>query len=270
MADYDINGTVFYKLPLFHKSGAYVRSRLAAAWLGLLDPPPTLDERQTLGWREQLKYSRQLARSGVVHALAIQPGRLAARVENPITKVMHGVRMLAERATDQTWSEIAARASREAHMAAQIANGVLPDVMISALALRRDEITVEVDGAPLAPDSPPDTLFATPWLVFAERVDADPWLWVLFRGQTQDGLLDLIHQQGRVRAEVSQTGAQVISEALRINRFWVMDDPPPASTHTQDSTSPSPVLARLAKPSAGLRVDRRSLSAVLRQAYRDK
>jgi hypothetical protein len=268
MPDYDINGTVFYKLPLFHKGGAYVKTRLAAAWLGLLDPPATLDERHTLGWREQLKNSRQLARSGVVHALAIQPGRLSARVEHPLTKVMHGVRMLAERATDQTWAEVAAHASREAQLAAQIVNEVLPDVFIPALTLRRDQVTVEVDGVALAPDAMPHELFTTPWLVFAERVDVDPWLWVLFRGQTQDGLLDLIRQHGRSQAEAAQPASRAIGETLPLNRFWVMGDVPPMTAHADGGASP--VLARLAKSSPGLRVGRRALSAVLRQAYREK
>jgi hypothetical protein len=73
---------------------------------------------------------------------------------------------------------------------------------------------------------PPDALLVTPWLMFAERIDADPWLWVLFRGQTQDGLLDLIRQHSRAIAEAGKplTQAQAMSESLPLNRFWVMGD----------------------------------------------
>jgi uncharacterized Zn finger protein len=271
MADYDINGTIFYNVPLLHKGGAYVKERLAAAWLSLIQPMPGLDEWPALVWRERLKNSRQLARSGVVHALAVRPGRLAARVEHPLTKAMHNVKINAPVAREQAWSDLTAQASREAQVIAQIVNGALPESFISSLLLARHEIVFQADGASLSLDQPPDSLFATPWLVFAERVDADPWLWVLFRGQTQDGLLDLIRQHGRAQAAASRSSTSLMSEMLPLDRFWRMGEVAQTGTTAKDAkdakSGKSPVLTRLAKPSAGLRIGKRALSGVLRRAY---
>jgi hypothetical protein len=266
MANYDINGIIFYNLPLVHRAGPFVKSRLAAACLGAFDPPAALDEARALAWRERLKNARQLARSGVVHALAVQPGRGAARGEHPISAAMHSVRMLAPRASEATWAELADMAGREASLAAQVAAGAVPDAFVPALALARDAITVEVDGAPLPPDAPPDPLFVTPWLVFAERVDADPWLWVLLRGQTQDGVLDLMRQRAQARADGNRPPVAALSEALPLERFWVMGEAPALSAPADRAASP--VMARLARPSPGLRVGRRALSSVLRRAHR--
>lgn len=265
MANYDINGIIFYNLPLVHRAGPFVKSRLAVTCLSAFDPPAALDEARSLAWRERLKNARQLARSGVVHALAVQPGRLAARVEHPITRVMHSVRMLAPRASEAAWADLADLAGREAGLAAQVAAGAVPDAFVSALVLARDAIAVEVDGAPLPPDAAPDPLLVTPWLVFAERVDADPWLWVLLRGQTQDGVLDLMRQRARARAEADRPPAAARAESLPLERFWVMGDAPALSAPADRATSP--VMARLARPSPGLRVGRRALSSVLRRAH---
>jgi hypothetical protein len=263
MADYDINGTLFYNLRLLHKSGAFAKTHLAAMWLALLDAPADADERAALIWRERLKNARQLARSGVVHALAVQPGRLAARIEHPISKAMHSVRILASRADDATWDAVADVAARTAETAAAIAHNALPAAVVQPLLLAREAITLEADGAMLPHAAPPDPLLITPWLVFAERLDDDPWLWLLFRGQTQDGLLDLMQQ--RSRAQVAGIAPSELNEALPFNHFWVMGSAPAIAPQGTDNLSP--VMRRLAGHSAGLRMGRRSLAAALRKAY---
>ncbi|NJM39653.1 MAG: hypothetical protein HC853_02210 [Anaerolineae bacterium] len=46
MANYDINGTIFYNPDLKHRFGVSSWSRLAAAWLALIEPPTGLAERE--------------------------------------------------------------------------------------------------------------------------------------------------------------------------------------------------------------------------------
>lgn len=219
MAEYDISGVVMYNTRLFHMGGAHVKTRLAGAWLALIDPPSTEDERATLVWRERLKNARQLARSGVVQAFAVQPGRLAARVEHPITQVMHNVRVLAPRAGEEAWNNVSDLASRTAETAAAIAQRRLPDEVIVPLALARGDIVIEADGVALPANAPPDALLITPWLVFAERIDEDPWLWMLFRGQTQDGLLALMQKRGQQQRAAGKTAASELADALPLQRF---------------------------------------------------
>lgn len=257
MADYNINGTLFFNVALQHKGGPRARTQLAESFLRLIDPLSNLDERQTLIWRERLKNSRALARSGVVHALAVQPGRIAARIENPLTHAMHSVKIGAPAASEAVWDAVATQAGREAQAAAQIANGALPDSLLPNLLLTRGDVNHEADGATMPLDQPPDALMTTAWLVFAERIDADPWLWMLFRDQTRDGLLALIRQHARERAVQTSSG-----ESFIFDRFWTMGVLP-----ARDAEQPEArVLSQLAASPCSIRIGRRSLATVLKRA----
>ena len=264
MANYDINGTIVYNPDLKQRAGVSSWSPLAAAWLALLEPPANLAEREALLWREHLKDSRALARGGAVLALAIRPGRLAARVEHPISKEMHSVKIVAPIVAPSVWGELATHAAREAQLAARIAEGTLPDVLLPPLALTRDDVTLEADGNLLSAKQAPQSLMTTAWLAFAERIHNDPWLWVLFRGQTQTGLLDLIRVQSRERA-AQQATAQGPAHQFKLEKFWTMGEVPPVSnTHTG---SPR-VLAQLSESAVGIRVGRRNLAQVLAKAMK--
>ena len=264
MANYDINGTIVYNPDYKNRFGVSRYSPLAAAWLALLEPPVGLAERDALLWREHLKDSRTLARHGAVQVLAIRPGHLAARVEQPISKELHNVKIIAPVAAPSTWAELAAHAAREAQLAARIAEGKLPDVLLPPLALTRAAVTLEADGSVLAPTQAPQSLMTTAWLAFAERIHNDPWLWVLFRGQTQTGLLDLIRVQSRERA-AQQASAQGSAHQFKLEKFWAMGDVPPvSSTHT----GPPRVLAQLSESTVPIRVGRRNLAQVLVKAMR--
>ena len=269
MADYDINGTIFYNAALLHRTGARVKSKLAHAWLGLVDPPVMLQDRLHIrAWNQRLVDARQQARAGVVHALVVKPGRLAARVEDPVTKEMHAIKVNVPMLDALAWTRMAAQISGTAEAAAQLVNGILPesllpDLMLSLLNL--PNVAMESDGIAQTLDQMPDPLLITPWLVFAERVDADPWLWVLLRGQTQDGLLDLIRQHSRAQAQAQTGPARVgIDVAFTLESFWRMGD---IKTKPASIDEKSPMRSRLAHVSPGLRVGRRALSAMLREAY---
>ena len=114
-----------------------------------------------------------------------------------------------------------------------------------------------------------DALLITPWLVFAERIDDDPWLWMLFRGQTQDGLLALMQKRGQQQRAAGKTSASELADALPLQRFWHMGVVPMLNDRSNvESGAESPVMRGLAGPSPGLRLGRRSLAAALRGAYR--
>jgi uncharacterized Zn finger protein len=266
MANYDINGTIVYNPDFKNRFGVSSYSSVAAAWLALLEPRANLAERETVLWREHLKDSRALARSGAVLALAIRPGRLAARVEHPASKETHAVKISAPPVAPSVWAELAAHAAREAQLAARIAEGALPEVLLLPLVLTRDDVTFEADGTVLSSKQAPQSLMTTAWLAFAERIHNDPWLWVLFRGQTQTGLLDLIRVQSRARA-AQQASAQGPAHQFKLEKFWTMGElPPVSSTHT----GPPRVLAQLSESAVGIRVGRRSLAQVLVKAMQQK
>jgi|GEM_PF-3767807 len=261
MADYDINGTLFFNVTLQRKGGPRARTPLAEAFLRFLDPPPEMDTQQALMWHRRVISSRSLARSGVVQALAVQPGRVAGRVENPMTHDMHNVKIMTPVAGQATWDAVVAQAGREAKTAAQMASGDLPDSVVPMLLPALSDITSEADGGVLPLDQMPDPLLSTLWLVFAERVDEDPWLWVLFRGQTRDTLLALVHQHAREHAPQASAG-----ESFVLDRFWTMGELP-----TRDADQPeSRVMAQLDGMPCSIRIGRRTLSKVLKRAMQLK
>ena len=266
MANYDINGTIVYNPDFKNRFGVSSYSPLAAAWLALLEPPANLAERDVLLWREHLKDSRTLARNGAVQVLAIRPGRLAARVEHPVSKEMHNVKISAPVVDPSTWAELATHAAREAQLAARIAEGKLPDVLLPPLALTREAVALEADGNVFSSTQAPHSLMTTTWLAFAERIHNDPWLWVLFRGQAQTGLLDLIRVQSRERA-AQQAKSQGPLHQFKLEKFWAMGEVPSInSTHT----GPPRVLAQLAESPIVVRVGRRNLSQVLVKAMQQR
>jgi uncharacterized Zn finger protein len=103
----------------------------------LLNAPTGLSERADLIWRERLKNSRQLARSGVVQAPAVRPGRVSARVEDPLTQAMHSVKISAHVASDDVWNLVADRAGAALESAARLAGGALDPAWVKALLIRR-------------------------------------------------------------------------------------------------------------------------------------
>jgi hypothetical protein len=264
MANYDINGTIFYNPDFKHRFGVSGWSRVAAAWLGLMDVPAGLNEREALLWREHLKDSRAMARNGAVQALAIRPGRLAARVEDPISKAAHTVKIIAPVAAPSVWAELAAQAERGAQLAAQIADGAVPQAFEPSLMLTREAVTFEADGVVLAPTQRPQSLIATAWLAFAERIHVDPWLWVLFRGQTREGLLDLVRSRQREQAQAQAKQANHW-ERFKLSSFWVTGELPAPGT---PSAGQPRVLAQLRKADVDIRVGRRKLGQVLVRAMK--
>lgn len=262
MADYDINGTIFYHLALRHMRGGALKTPWAAAWESLLNATPGLSERADLIWRERLKNSRQLARSGVVHALAVRPGRVSARVEDPLTHAMHSVKISAPVASSDVWDLFADRAGATIESAARLASGALEPAWVEPLLIKRADATFDVDGVLLSASEAPQPLPAAAWLVFAERLEADPWLWVLFRGQTRDGLLDrmeALRQAHAKQKEASSVSKQTLGEGLDMAGFWTMGSVP----KTPPQREQADLLNRLRNEPCGIRVGKKRLSRML-------
>ena len=264
MSDYDINGTVFYNLVLTRVGGIPPWSALAAAWVRLIALPVGLDARAARAWNEALKQGRMLARNGAVQAVALRPGRLAARVAGASSADMRSVKISVATSPEVMWAGMAAEISKQAQSATEIASGKLPTTLLTKLLPSVGEITVEIDGSAHALSQPPDPVVVALWYAVAERMDADPWLWVLLRGQTQASLLEIIRQQARVRAQTEATQSR--ASVLPLKRFWVMSDVPPREAPPINEKAPPRILAQMAASKCALRVGRRSLARVLGQA----
>jgi uncharacterized Zn finger protein len=98
--------------------------------------------------------------------------------------------------------------------------------------------------------------------VFAERLEADPWLWVLFRGQTQDGLLDRMEALRQARAErqaALSPSNNALGEGLDMTHFWTMGVLP----ETPPRLEQADLANRLRSEPCGIFVGKKRLSRVL-------
>lgn len=265
MSEYDINGTVFYNLALIRAGGIPPWSMLAAAWLRLVLVPAGLEARAAKAWDNALKHGRLLARKEAVQACAVRPGRIAARVAAEVGSTnLHSVKISIATAPETVWAELAMEISKQAQLATEIAGGKLPAPLLTKLLPTASEISIEIEGVAHALGQAPDPVVVALWYAVTERIDADPWLWLLLRGQTQAGLLEIIRQQAHEQAQREATQSR--ASVLPFNRFWVMGDVPQREGPTVNEKAQPRILAQMAASKCALRVGRRSLARVLGQA----
>ncbi len=269
MNEYDINGTVFYNLALTRAGGIPPWSALAAAWLRLVLVPAGLDARAAKAWDNVLKQGRLLARNEAVQACAVRPGRIAARVAAHVSGGaaagdLRSVKVNVATSPDTLWVEMATEISKQAQSATEIASGKLPVALLTKLMPVAGEISVDIDGTSHPLDQSPDPIVVALWYALTERIDADPWLWVLLRGQTQTGLLEIIRQQAQEQAQREAT--QSHTSVLPLNRFWTMGSTPQRDAPPIHSKAQPRILAQMAASQCTLRVGRRSLARVLGKA----
>ncbi len=269
MSDYDINGTVFYNLSLTRMGGIPPWSALAAAWLRLMTVPSGLDTRAAKAWDNVLKQGRLLARNEAVQACVVRPGRIAARVATYAAPGvtagdLRSIKVSMTISPTGLWNEVATEISKQVQSATEIASGKLPASLLAKLLPMPSEISVDIDGVVHALDQSPDPIVVALWYAITERIDADPWLWVLLRGQTQTGLLEIIRQQAQEQAQREATQSR--TSVLPLNRFWVMASVPQREAPPTNSKAQPRILAQMAASQCPLRVGRRSLARVLGQA----
>jgi hypothetical protein len=255
---YGPEGTIFYNPVLASNALTANTHPFVRALHDVFGAPAGASGRDLKQWQAHVRMARALGRAGAVHALAVRPGRIAARVIDPASKTTISVRIEGPIAAAQHWADIALRAARDASLAAELANSERPQPWMDALLLSNAELTVATDDARYASDAPLPLLVAAVWPVFVDRVREDPWLWVLFRGQTRLGLLD----QSRKARAAQHALDQHASTGLHLASFWqfespVANEPPPGG---------EPYLMTMLKQRPGdLRLGRRRLSSVIKR-----
>lgn len=217
MSDYDISGTIFYNPVIGVLTVGRGAPPLVQSVVALIAPPAGLRADAVERWEAALYDARALTRGRAVLALSVRPGRIAARVALPGSQVTHNVKIGAPVAAEPLWQEIAAQAAGQIQLAAALSRGEAPAALLAALALPREALVFERDDQAVSLAPLPDMGALAPWYAFAGQVRADPWLWVLFRGQTREGLLALAE---RVRvAQASELDHE--EPALSPAEFWL-------------------------------------------------
>ena len=165
------------------------RGQMAEAWwsqrlVGLLD---------SYGLGTRMQRGRRYARQGQLVDFEVQPGQLIAQVQGS-RRTPYVVTAAAPALADAQWSEIEAAMRARVGFAARLLSGEVPpeleavfdDAGVALLPAKWSDMRASCS----CPDweNPCKHLAATLY-VFADRLDADPWLLLAWRGRTREQLL---------------------------------------------------------------------------------
>jgi uncharacterized Zn finger protein len=194
---------------------------------------------ESYGLGGRMGRGRRYARTGQVLSLDVRPGLLVAQVQGS-RRTPYMVTITMRRPTTKQWNAIDAAMRARVGFAATLLSGEVPADL---------EAVFDASGTPLLPTtwahlttrcSCPDPAnpckhIAAVLYVFADQLDADPWLLLAWRGRTRDQVLAPL----RARA-----GAGGVSDGRSIVApWWPFGASSPAAIDAlrgADSTLPTP------------------------------
>lgn len=165
------------------------RGRMADAWWS----QRLVDLLDSYGLGTRMQRGRRYARQGQLVDFDVQPGQIVAQVQGP-RRAPYVVTAAAPSLTDAQWVEIEAAMRARVGFAARLLAGEVPPELegvfaaagVALLPTRWSDMRASCS----CPDweNPCKHLAATLY-VFADRLDADPWLLLAWRGRTREQLL---------------------------------------------------------------------------------
>lgn len=232
---------------------------------------------ESFGYGSRLDRGRSYARRGQVLGWSVTPGEIKARVQGS-RRVPYNVRIGLRPLTDSDWASAEQAMSERALFAAKLLAGEMPQQIEEAFKTCRLSLFPasgrELSSACSCPDwASPCKHVAAVFYLFAEALDADPFLAFAWRGRTRR---QLIEQLRRLRGGDGQTTSSSLDlrtmlgtgPALRecAARFWAAG-PELAAVSAQPRAPevPDATLRRLG--ASGIVVGRIDLVDVLRPIY---
>lgn len=225
------------------------RGKMADAWWS----QRLVDLLDSYGLGTRMQRGRRYARQGQLVDFDVHPGHLVAQVQGS-RRTPYVVTAAAPALSDAQWDEIESAMRSRVGFAARLLSGEVPpeleavfdDAGVALLPVKWSDMRASCS----CPDweNPCKHLAATLYL-FADRLDADPWLLLAWRGRTREQLL----------AHLTQTAHATRSE---IAPWWPLvpgarlPDPPLDSDHLVDdptTTTASTVLERFEPLAADVR-----------------
>ncbi|MCX5949361.1 MAG: SWIM zinc finger family protein [Cyanobacteria bacterium] len=169
------------------------------------------------GLGPRMERGRRYARGGRVQELVVKAGRLEARVQGSrATPYRVSIRIQVPR--KEQWLALEAAFARRLGWAARLLAGELPMDLEAAFAAAGvalfphhwEELEVRC-GCP--DDAKPCKHIAAALYVFAQQLDADPWLLLAWHGRERQALLKALQQ-------VASTGAGPATDAEALPPWW--------------------------------------------------
>ena len=233
------------------------RGEMAATWWS----KRFVEVLESYGLGARMKRGRRYARAGQVVSLEVRAGMLAAQVQGS-RRTPYLVTISLPAPSPAQWDEIDAAMAAKVGFAARLLAGELPpdleEVFEAAAASLFPRSYRELHADCSCPDwESPCKHIAAVLYVFADQLDADPWLVLAWRGRTRDDVL------GRLRAAPAAPAEPVAPwwpfapgalPALPQGRFDVITPDDPAAV--LDALEPPAITVRSV-----------ALLALLRPAY---
>jgi len=205
------------------------RGKMADAWWS----QRLVDLLDSYGLGTRMQRGRRYARQGQLVDFDVQPGHLVAQVQGS-RRTPYVVTAAAPALSDVQWDEIEAAMRSRVGFAARLLSGEVPaeleavfaDAGVALLPAKWSDMRASCS----CPDweNPCKHLAATLY-VFADRLEADPWLLLAWRGRTREQLLAHLTQATPTnRSEIAPwwplvPGARLPDPPLDIDNF--VDDP---------------------------------------------
>ena len=148
---------------------------------------------ESYGLGTRLQRGRRYARQGQVVSLDVSPGLLTAQVQGS-RRTPYVVTIVVSSPTERQWRVVDAALRSRVGLAAHLLAGELPaeleDVFTQAKASLLQERWRDLKARCSCPDSAnPCKHIAAVLYLFADRLDADPWMLLEWRGRSRDDVL---------------------------------------------------------------------------------
>ena len=218
---------------------------------------------ESYGLGGRMQRGRRYARTGQVMTLDVGNGVMGAKVQGS-RSTPYNVNVALPEPTNAQWAQIDAAIGAKVGFAAQLLAGELPPELEEVFATAGVDLFPRSWGQVRAACSCPDwgnpcKHIAAVLYVFADRLDADPWLALAWRGRTRDQVM------GRLRDTLGERVAP--AEVERVAPWWPFGPGPVPALEWEPRSSPpaGDVLDRL-EPLA-VEIGGRPLTDLLPPAY---
>jgi uncharacterized Zn finger protein len=214
-------------------------------WLEML-------ERTGAGFAQRLERGRYFARKGVVQELAVEPGRITARIRDSRTHPFRA-EVTVPTFSDEQWERATTELAVELRFTAQLLDGQLPEDVDDALRPAGVSLfpdVTEVTGSCTCAESRmPCKHLAALHYAFAAELDRDPFLLLQLRGRDRDTVLAGIRavRSGGAVAE-RRPGVVPLAELAGIPLTTARGDLSAVTVHPERVEDPAVLFEHLGQP----------------------